>query len=276
MTIDIRVWENATKPTREGINLPLLRWQSICDNLQNINDAIQHLKQGVNLRLHIGKDVFVCVNSDYLCINIRQFLYPPNETILKPAKKGITLSLPEWKTLIDVIPQIEKAVPEVKTMIPCWQTHDNQEGLWNCSECFGHCSEYLNNISAERRKVCTRKKKIRKWLETQETFGLHRQVNRKFPRAQVISPYIDYQWDVDTAVLTTYTKDNDGYAYFVLAIDVFSRFIWTKVLRSTKGAEMRDTLESIFREGRKPTKFRSDKGVEYKNRRLQDYSKKEV
>ncbi|CAG2210266.1 unnamed protein product [Mytilus edulis] len=31
---------------------------------------------------------------------------------------------------------------------------------------------------------------------------------------------------------------------------------------------MRDTWESIFREGRKPTKFRSDKGVEYKNREV--------
>jgi hypothetical protein len=37
------------------------------------------------------------------------------------------------------------------------------------------------------------KAKIRKWLETQETFGLHRQINRKFRRCKVIAPFIDYQ-----------------------------------------------------------------------------------
>lgn len=112
------------------------------------------------------------------------------------------------------------------------------------------------------------KTKIRKWLETQETFGLHRQVNRKFPRRKVISPYIDYQWDVDTAVLKNYSKENDGYGFFVLAIDVFSRFVWTRPLKSTKGVEMRVALESIFREGRTPEHMRTDKGTEYVNKEV--------
>ena len=62
------------------------------------------------------------------------------------------------------------------------------------------------------------KSKIRKWLETQDTFGLHRQINRKFRRRRVIAPHINYQWDLDTAVLKSYTKDNDGYGYFVTEI----------------------------------------------------------
>jgi hypothetical protein len=53
------------------------------------------------------------------------------------------------------------------------------------------------------------KAKIRKWLETQETFGLHRQINRKFRRRKVIAPFIDYQWDADTAVMNSFAKDND-------------------------------------------------------------------
>jgi hypothetical protein len=60
------------------------------------------------------------------------------------------------------------------------------------------------------------KAKIRKWLETQETFGLHRQIIRKFRRRKVIAPFIDYQWDTDTAVMKSFIKDNDGYAYFVV------------------------------------------------------------
>ena len=90
------------------------------------------------------------------------------------------------------------------------------------------------------------KAKIRKWLETQETFGLHRQTNRKFRRRKVIALFIDYQWDADTAVMKSFAKDNDGYAYFVVAIDVFSRFAHTFPLRSTQGRKCRPRC-TLFR-----------------------------
>ena len=109
------------------------------------------------------------------------------------------------------------------------------------------------------------KTKIRKWLETQETYGLHRQVNRKFRRRRVIVPHINYQWDIYTAVLKSYTKDNDGYGYFVLAIDVFSRYVRTAPLKSLKGTETRDALRSMIEEGSVPRKVRTDKGSEYQN-----------
>lgn len=109
------------------------------------------------------------------------------------------------------------------------------------------------------------KSKIRKWLETQDTFGLHRQVNRKFRRRRVIAPHINYQWDLDTAVLKSYTKDNDGYGYFVLAIDVFSHYVRTTLLKSLQGTETRDALRSMTEEGFSPRKVRTDKGSEYRN-----------
>jgi len=119
------------------------------------------------------------------------------------------------------------------------------------------------------------KAKIRKWLETQETFGLHRQIIRKFRRRKVIAPFIDYQWDADTAVMKSFAKDNQGYACFILAIDVFSRFVHTFPLRSTSGQETASALETFFRSGRKPFKLRTDKGTEYRNRDVQRLLKRE-
>jgi hypothetical protein len=40
------------------------------------------------------------------------------------------------------------------------------------------------------------KAKIKKWLETQETFGLHRQINRKFRTRKVIAPFIVHRLPV--------------------------------------------------------------------------------
>lgn len=111
--------------------------------------------------------------------------------------------------------------------------------------------------------------KIKKWLESQETFTLHRQVNRSFRRRRVVVPYIDYQWDADTAVMKTYSKDNDDYAYFVVMVDVFSRFARTFPLKTTKGTEMSERLRKLFQGRNKPTKLRTDKGVEFRNRTVQ-------
>lgn len=117
------------------------------------------------------------------------------------------------------------------------------------------------------------KAKIRKWLQKQETYTLHQQVRRRFRRQRVIVPYMDYQWDADTASMTTYTKDNDGYGFFVLVIDIFSRFLWTVPLRTTKGSEMSNALKSVFDQGRIPDHLRTDKGVEFKNRTVQKLTK---
>lgn len=50
-------------------------------------------------------------------------------------------------------------------------------------------------------KYVLRKNMIRKWLETQETFGLHKQINKKFQKRRAITPYIDNQWDAVSFVM---------------------------------------------------------------------------
>ncbi len=77
--------------------------------------------------------------------------------------------------------------------------------------------------------------RIKKWLEKQEPYTINRQINRKFPRRKVVVPYIDYQWELDTAYMTNYTEDNDGIGYFMLQIDAFSRFIRTFPMKRVKG-----------------------------------------
>ena len=147
-TVDIRNWIDDKTPTREGINLPLIRWQSLCDNRETISDALQQVKNGekVDFQLHIGNKDFVCVNSDYPCINIRQFWFPPDKTTLQASKKGITLYPREWETLKELVPKVQEEIPELQTIIPCYQTHENQEGMWTCSECCGHQPGYLNEL----------------------------------------------------------------------------------------------------------------------------------
>lgn len=78
-----------------------------------------------------------------------------------------------------------------------------------------------------------------------------------------------YQWDVDMVFMMIYIKDNDGYGFFVLVIDIFFWFLWMVFLCIIKGLEMLNVLKLVFDQGRILDYLRMDKGVEFKNRIVQ-------
>ena len=121
-------------------------------------------------------------------------------------------------------------------------------------------------------KVVLGRSRIRKWLMKQESYAVHREENTKFTRRRVTAPFIDYQWDVDTADMRRY-KDQK-FKYFDLAIDVMSKYVWAVPLRTKTGNEMVTAFETIFKKGRKPTRIRTDKGSEYVNKEVRTYLKK--
>ena len=116
---------------------------------------------------------------------------------------------------------------------------------------------------------------IREWLKGQETYTLHRRVRRKFPRNKVIVDGIDDQWDVDLMDVTNLSKYNDGVRFVLVAIDIFSRYTWLRPLKSKQGHKVVEAFQSIFAEGRKPSKIRTDKGTEFTNHLVQKYLKEE-
>jgi hypothetical protein len=115
---------------------------------------------------------------------------------------------------------------------------------------------------------------IQKWLQSQEVHTTNLLVNRKFTRKQVIAPYLDYQFDADTASFNNYAKQNDGYGYFILAIDIMSRYAWTRPIKTPSATETEKALESIFKEGRIPERLRTDQGTEFSNMKLKKFYKK--
>lgn len=117
--------------------------------------------------------------------------------------------------------------------------------------------------------------KIRNWLLKQEDYAVHRGERGKFKRRRVVAPYVDYQWDVDTANMELYKKDNDGYAYFLLAVDILSKFVWTEPLRARTGKETARAFQRIFEKGRQPNNIRSDKGTEFANKDVKRFLKGE-
>ena len=78
-------------------------------------------------------------------------------------------------------------------------------------------------------------------------------------------------WDADLMDMAALAKDNDGYKYVLVCLDVFSRYLWCAPLRTKTGEEVTKAFEIVLSGGRKPKVIRTDKGREFKNKDVSKY-----
>ena len=110
----------------------------------------------------------------------------------------------------------------------------------------------------------------------QESYTSHHPVVRNFRHPRVLAFSLNYQWDSDTANMVKYKDLNDGYSYFAVFIDIFSRFLYTYPLKTLSGSEMTKIFERLINDkGVKPKKLRTDQGSEYKNKQFETLLQKE-
>jgi len=116
---------------------------------------------------------------------------------------------------------------------------------------------------------------IREWITYQDTITRHKRRKIKFPRLRIKVYTIDQQWQADLCDMKKYKTDNDGYKWLMTMIDCFSKYAWAVPLYSKEADEIIRGLTIIFKKGRKPRKFQSDKGTEFKNAKVKAFLKKE-
>jgi len=111
-----------------------------------------------------------------------------------------------------------------------------------------------------------------KWLRSREAYSLHKPARRKFTRRKTIVSGIGEQLQADLIDMQRLKKENDGMAYLLTAIDVFSKRAWAIPIRSKSGEHVSAALNKILSN----TNFRAlqtDKGKEFLNKRVQDLLK---
>jgi transposase InsO family protein len=85
---------------------------------------------------------------------------------------------------------------------------------------------------------------------------------------------MDYQWDADLVDMVSFESANDGYKYILVVIDILSRNLWTRPLKSKQGKVVVEAFRGILLAGdRQPKKIRTDKGREFVAKVLQSYFK---
>ena len=107
---------------------------------------------------------------------------------------------------------------------------------------------------------------VKKWLSSQLTYTLHRPATLITKTRPIVVYSIDECWEADLFVFTKLAKFNDDYKYVLLIIDVLSKYIWLRALKTKTGLEVNSAINDIFENSsRRPQYFRCDNGVEFLN-----------
>lgn len=108
------------------------------------------------------------------------------------------------------------------------------------------------------------RKEVVNWLTDQETYNLHRPVQRRFKRRKIFSRHVDYLWQIDLCDLSSLAQYNDNYRYLLTVIDVFSKYAWAVPLLKKNAKAVTEAFESLLqKQNRTPIKVQSDKGLFY-------------
>ena len=117
---------------------------------------------------------------------------------------------------------------------------------------------------------------MRKWLESQTTYALHRPAAKSYPRRQFVVDDIDTQWQADLSDLTWHKNVNRGYGWMMVVIDVLSRYLWIEPLKTKSGEETTRGYKAVINRAvdvghRPPLYLYVDKGKEFYNRNFKEY-----
>jgi len=110
--------------------------------------------------------------------------------------------------------------------------------------------------------------KVKKWLQAQPTYTLHRQARKKYASRKYIVHDIDEQWQADLADVALIANQNNDYRFILTVIDIFSRYAWARPLKTKRGEEIAAAFEDIFKNGRIPHRVQTDQGKEFENRHV--------
>ena len=112
-----------------------------------------------------------------------------------------------------------------------------------------------------------------RFLMGQDAYTMHKPTRLRFQRRRTYAKGVDDLFQIDLIDLSPLATYNSGYRYLLMCIDVFSKYAWSRPLKTKTGREVTDAMETILEE-RKCTLLQGDKGAEWLNSTFQGMVKR--
>lgn len=99
---------------------------------------------------------------------------------------------------------------------------------------------------------------------------VYKPIRVNFPRRPYVIKSLDDTLQLDIADLQQLSKSNEGYKYFLLGVNPFSKKIYTQNLKTKSAREVCDATKEILMKSRiKFKNLHTDRGTEFKNKIFQ-------
>lgn len=109
-------------------------------------------------------------------------------------------------------------------------------------------------------------KQIQDWLQSQDTYTLHRPARQHFKRNHYYVYGIDHLWEIDLCDMSMYKKQNDGYTYILTVVDVLTKYAFAKCVKNKSAQSITKAFRDILSESqRRPLVIQCDRGLEFSN-----------
>src|SRR5277367_180100 len=116
--------------------------------------------------------------------------------------------------------------------------------------------------------------RVKKWLQGERTYTLHKPPPPKFPRNRVLAYDRNELWEADLAQMLTEAPVNDNYKYILTVIDVLTKFAYAIPLKNKTPEEIIRGFTLVFTEAQDhPKLMHTDKGGEFLGHRVQNFLK---
>ena len=109
--------------------------------------------------------------------------------------------------------------------------------------------------------------KIAKYLRQNQTHSLHKPRRKKFKRRRIIVHYPYQIVQMDLIEMRYLSGNNKGYNYILLVIDLFSKKIWLRKMKTKTGKEPADAIKTVIVDMDCPLQtLIFDQGLEFYNK----------
>ena len=145
---------------------------------------------------------------------------------------------------------------------------------------FSNAQSLRKNLQSQKRQIKRGQhvrvpslKDIQLWLMEKRPYTTHRPLRKKYKMKKVIVGGVNIQLQMDLVDMQQWSVENDGHRYILLAIDCFSRYAYSRPLKTKQGPIVADAIRDILietesRVDRKIKKIQVDRGKEFYNKHV--------
>lgn len=103
---------------------------------------------------------------------------------------------------------------------------------------------------------------------------LHKPARKNFKRRHFVMKTIYDTYQMDLADMSAYKKENRNHTFILIIIDIFSKFVIAKPLKSKSAQHVTEAMEKVLKEYPKAKNYQVDQGREFWNSSFQNLMKK--